>query len=74
MHLLKSEKFNDIAIYERQNFLRTLARFPDAESANKALPDVQKKRPGAYVINLSKWCPNYTSERMLADVPVLKCQ
>jgi hypothetical protein len=74
VHLLKTENFNDIAIYDRQGFLRTLARFPDAAAANAALPDIQKKRQSAYVINLSKWCPKYSSERTLADVPVLKCQ
>ena len=74
VHFLKTENFNDIAIYERQGFLRTLARFPDATAANAALPDIQKKRQSAYIINLSKWCPKYSSERTLADVPVLKCE
>jgi hypothetical protein len=73
VHLLKKENINDVAIYDRQGFLRTLARFPDAAAANAVLPDIQKTRQGAYVINLSKWCPQYSSERTLADVPVLKC-
>jgi len=74
VHLLKTENYNDIAIYDRQGFLRTLTRFPDAAAANAALPDIQKKRQSAYVINISKWCPKYSSERTLADVPVLKCE
>jgi hypothetical protein len=72
--LLKRENFNDVAFYDRLGFIRTVARFADATAANEALPSIQKTRQGAYIINLSKWCPKYTDERVLAGVPVLQCQ
>ena len=34
VHLLKAENFNDVAIYDRQGFLRTLARFSHCGSKN----------------------------------------
>ena len=70
---LKRRNFN-VVIYDRQGFLRTVALFPDADAANQSLKTIQQYRDGAYLINVSRWCPTTTPERTLANVSVLKCQ
>jgi hypothetical protein len=71
---IKKRSFNNVVIYDRQGFLRTVSLFSDASAANTALPEIQKYRQGAYVINVTKWCPRSSPERTLADAAVFKCQ
>ena len=71
--LLKAQNIADLAVYDRHNSLRTVARFPSLAAATQAQQEIQKKRPEAYVVNLAKWCPAPAPDRTLEDVPVLKC-
>ena len=67
--------FKDVAFYERQGFLRTLARFPERGAAETALPEIKKYRQTAYMINLEKWCPDaHDSGKKISGITVFTCQ
>jgi hypothetical protein len=72
---LKLRGFLDVAFYERQGFLRTVARFPDKSAADDALPEIQKYRRTAYMINLGKWCSDpEDSGRRVSETTIFTCQ
>lgn len=72
---LEKQGYSNVAVFDRQRFLRTVARFPDKDSAEKALPNIQGYRKTAYIINLDKWCPNpQASAKNISGVAVLACQ
>lgn len=72
---LKKRGNPDLAIYDRQGFLRTTARFRDKEAAEKELPAIQRYRKTAYIINLDKWCTHPQElKRTISGAPVFACQ
>jgi hypothetical protein len=48
---------DDIAIYERDGWLRTVVRYTSRESADAALATMRSLRESAYIVNLTRWCP-----------------
>jgi hypothetical protein len=47
-------------VYLRLGWYRTVVSFESREAAAAALPDIQRRRPDAYIIDFEKWCPNRT--------------
>jgi hypothetical protein len=75
VHLLKVKGFNNIAVFQRQSLYRTVARFPDKDSATAQLPAIQTYRPTAYPIDLTTWCKSTSSsDEVLEGVHVTNCQ
>jgi hypothetical protein len=76
VHVLKDIRhMPDVVVYDRQGFLRTVARFRDKAAAENALPDIQSYRQTAYVINLSKWCGSaQESEKRIGTAPIITCK
>jgi len=67
--------FKDVVFYKRQGFLRTVARFPDRSTAENVLPEIQKYRQTAHLINLEKWCSNpHDSAEKISGITVFTCQ
>jgi len=56
--LLKNHGFHDVIVYERQGFLRTVARFDDRLAAENQLANIQRYKVSAYIVDLAKWCSN----------------
>ncbi len=50
--------FHDVIVYERQGFLRTVARFDDRLAAENQLANIQRYKASAYIVDLAKWCSN----------------
>lgn len=72
---LHKRAVSDVKIFDRQGFLRTVAAFANRDDAEKELPAIEQYRKSAYVINLSKWCPNpQNSGRQIAGAAVLLCK
>jgi hypothetical protein len=71
---LRKRDLTNIGIYNRQNFLRTVARFENKENADQQLPRLQQYRKSAYVINLDKWCGDAReSGKTIGGAPVFLC-
>lgn len=70
---LRSRNYN-VVLYDRQGFLRAVALFPDAAAAKQNLSTIQRYRNGAYVINISNWCPNSVPRGSLSNASVFECQ
>jgi hypothetical protein len=67
--------FKDVVFYKRQGFLRGVARFPDRGAAEDALPEIQKYRQTAYMINLENWCSNQRDfGEKISGITVFTCQ
>ena len=45
-------------IYLRQGFYRSVAVVDNRAEAEQVLPRARKRRPDAYIVNMSSWCPN----------------
>ncbi|MBP0445827.1 TIR domain-containing protein [Roseomonas sp. SSH11] len=59
----KQAGFTGAMIYRREGSYRSVVEFPTEQSANEALPRIQalgRTASGAYVRQLSAWCPNGT--------------
>jgi SPOR domain len=73
---LKSHGFPDVVVYHRQRSYRTVAaNFKDRAEAQKKLPDIQRYRRTAYVVNLSTWCygPEDSGEKV-AGMGIQTCR
>jgi hypothetical protein len=72
---LKRLGYTDLAVYDRQGVLRTVACFGDRESAETKLPMIQGYRKTTYVINLDKWCADpQDSGKQIDGVPIFACR
>lgn len=72
---LKKRGYPDVALYDRQGFLRTVTRFPDSSAAEAAVPNIQSYRKTAYLINLDKWCPDpQDSGKKVSGMTVFTCR
>lgn len=70
---LKKLNFN-VAVYDRQGFLRTVALIGNPDDASKQLPQIQSSWPTAYIINLDHFCPNkQDAQRQIGGAPVFTC-
>lgn len=49
---------NNVQLYFRKNYYRTVAIFNSREEANSQLNKAQKVNSGAYIVNLPVWCTN----------------
>jgi hypothetical protein len=56
--LLKNHSFHDVIVYERQGFLRTVARLDDRLAAENQLANIQRYKASAYIVDLAKRCSN----------------
>jgi hypothetical protein len=71
---LRKRNISDVAVYDRQGFLRTVTRYRDKSAAENQLPELKRYRSSAYVINLDRWCATaQASGRRIEGAPVLKC-
>lgn len=65
----------DVGIYERGGFQRTVARFANKDEAEEQLSMLQQYRKSAYVINLDAWWGEaQESGRTIAGAPVFVCR
>jgi hypothetical protein len=54
----KSLGYQQVAIYQRKNFLRTAITFHNRAEAEAELPKIQAHiRESSYVVNMDSWCP-----------------
>lgn len=49
---------DNVQLYFRKNYYRTVAIFNSREEANRQLNKAQKVNSGAYIVNLPVWCTN----------------
>lgn len=61
--------FQNVKVYDRQNWLRTVVEFPNFADARSALPQLRSLRSSSYLVNMNKWC----SERRDAGHGVWVC-
>jgi hypothetical protein len=56
----KARKLNvaSLAIYAKQGAYRSVALYGSRDAANQAVPSLKVINPGAYVVELTRWCRN----------------
>lgn len=57
----KEHGFQNVKVYDRQGWLRTVIEFSSLEESQAALPKIRSIPPShhnsAYLVNMTKWCP-----------------
>jgi hypothetical protein len=59
----QAKKFEEVKLYLRQDWYLSVIEFPTREAAIAALPQIKnlsRYSGGAYIVNLSNWCPSST--------------
>ncbi len=63
---------NPIILFKRQAFWRSVMFFGTRAAANDELPALQKKWADAYIVDISKWCPQ--PQRVSPETPTMAQQ
>jgi hypothetical protein len=61
--------YQNVKIYNRQNWLRTVVEFSDFAEAQAALPKLRSFRSSSYLVNINKWCPSRSESNGMWQCP-----
>ena len=50
--------YQNVKVYSRQKWLRTVVEFSNFAEAQAALPKLRSLRDSSYLVNINKWCPS----------------
>jgi len=54
--------YQNVKVYSRQNWLRTVVEFSNFAEAQAALPKLRSFRTSSYLVNINKWCPSRSEQ------------
>ena len=58
----QAQGYQNVKLYNRQNWLRTVVEFPNFAEAQAAVPKLRSLHNSSYLVNINKWCASRSDQ------------